>query len=113
MGAMRAIFDAGLTVPDDIAIIGVDKIEEGRYSRPSLTTVSLDTPLIAHHAVARIAARIAEPEAPAVEVVAPHAAVPRRARAGPLRSPPTPLDLSGLGVVAHEVGDGAGGVREG
>lgn len=81
MGAMRAVFDAGLRVPEDIAIIGVDDIEEGRYSRPSLSTVSLDTPFIAHHAVARIAARIAEPDAPAVEVVAPHAVIPRESTA--------------------------------
>ena len=72
MGAMRAIFDAGLTVPGDIAIIGIDDIEEGRYSRPTLSTVSLDTPFIAHHAVARIVARIDDPATPAEEVVAPH-----------------------------------------
>ncbi len=44
MGAMRAVFDAGLRVPEDVAIIGIDDFEEGRYSRPTLSTVSLDTP---------------------------------------------------------------------
>jgi DNA-binding LacI/PurR family transcriptional regulator len=73
MGAMRAVFDAGLRVPEDVAVIGIDDIEEGRYSRPTLSTVSLDTPFIAREAVARIAARISDPEAPAVEVTAPHA----------------------------------------
>ncbi|GMA90927.1 substrate-binding domain-containing protein [Homoserinibacter gongjuensis] len=34
MGALRAVFDAGLRVPEDVAIIGIDDIEEGRYSRP-------------------------------------------------------------------------------
>lgn len=81
MGALRAVFDAGLRVPEDIAIIGIDDIEEGRYSRPSLSTVSLDTPFIARHAVARIAERIADPDAPAVEVVAPHAVIPRESTA--------------------------------
>lgn len=81
MGAMRAVFDAGLRVPEDIAIVGIDDIEEGRYSRPSLSTVSLDTPFIARHAVARIAERIADPEAPAVEVVAPHTVIPRESTA--------------------------------
>lgn len=84
MGAMRAVFDAGLRVPEDVAIIGVDDIEEGRYSRPSLSTVSLDTPFIAHHAVARIAARIAEPDGPAIEVVAPHTVIPRESTDGPV-----------------------------
>lgn len=72
-GAMRAVFDAGLRVPEDVAVIGIDDIEEGRYSRPSLSTVSLDTPFIAREAVGRIAVRIADPAAPAVQVTAPHA----------------------------------------
>lgn len=77
MGAMRAVFDAGLRIPQDVAIIGVDDIEEGRYSRPTLSTVSLDTPFIARQAVARIDARIGQPDAPAVEVTAPHVVLER------------------------------------
>ena len=77
MGAMRAVFDAGLRVPEDVAIIGIDDIEEGRYARPSLSTVSLDTPFIARHAVSRILSRIDNPESPAEQVVAPHIVVPR------------------------------------
>jgi DNA-binding LacI/PurR family transcriptional regulator len=73
MGAMRAVFDAGLTVPDDVAIIGIDDIEEGRYSRPSLSTVSLDTTFIAEQAIARVAARIETPALRPEQVVAPHA----------------------------------------
>jgi DNA-binding LacI/PurR family transcriptional regulator len=82
MGALRAVFDAGLRVPEDVAIIGIDDIEEGRYSRPSLSTVSLDTPFIAHHAVARIIARIDDPDVPAEEVVAPHVVLPRESTLG-------------------------------
>ena len=77
MGAMRAVFDAGLSVPEDIAIIGIDDIEEARYSRPSLSTVSLDTPFIAREAVARITARIDDPDAVPEEIVAPHAVLIR------------------------------------
>ena len=84
MGAMRAVFDAGLRVPDDIAIVGVDDIEEGRFSRPSLSTVSLDTPFIAAQAVSRIVERIDDPDREAVEVVAPHRLIVRESsgRAG-------------------------------
>ncbi|HEY8281011.1 MAG TPA: LacI family DNA-binding transcriptional regulator [Leifsonia sp.] len=77
MGAARAVFDAGLRVPEDVAIIGIDDIEEGRYARPSLSTVSLDTPFIAAQAIARIAARIDDPGLPAQEIVAPHQLLPR------------------------------------
>ena len=39
LGAMRAIHEAGLRVPEDIAVIGFDGIEAGRFSVPSLATV--------------------------------------------------------------------------
>lgn len=72
MGAMRAIFDAGIRVPDDIAVVGIDDIEEGRFSRPTLSTVSLDTEFIAREAIRRITARIDDPAAAAQQVLAPH-----------------------------------------
>ncbi len=83
MGAMRAVFDAGRIVPDDVAVIGVDDIEEGKYTHPSLSTVSLDTPFIARQAVGRIAERIDDPDTPAVEVTAPHTLVVRESTAVP------------------------------
>ncbi|MCX7521401.1 LacI family DNA-binding transcriptional regulator [Microbacterium sp. STN6] len=82
MGAVRAIFDAGLRVPEDVAVIGIDDIEEGRYARPSLSTVSLDTPYIAEQAVARIAARIEDPDLPTKEIVAPHSLIARESTSG-------------------------------
>lgn len=39
IGAMRAIFDHGLKVPDDISVIGFDGIEIAAYYNPPLTTV--------------------------------------------------------------------------
>lgn len=41
IGAMRAIHEKGLSVPDDISVIGFDNSEIGRYYTPSLTTFSL------------------------------------------------------------------------
>ncbi|MEH0934146.1 LacI family DNA-binding transcriptional regulator [Micromonospora psammae] len=95
IGAMRAVFDAGLSVPDDLAVIGVGDLEEGRYSRPALSTVSADTAFIAREAIDRIVARISHPDAAVVQVTAPHAvlarescgvtALPRAGRGGPGR----------------------------
>ncbi len=42
LGAMHALAEAGLRVPQDVAVIGFDDIEEGRYSAPPLTTVAPD-----------------------------------------------------------------------
>lgn len=87
IGAMRAVFDAGLRVPDDVAVIGIDDVEEGRFARPSLSTISLDTPFIARESVRRIIERIDDPSLPATEIVAPHSLVVRESTAGRPSSP--------------------------
>ncbi len=37
-GAMEAIKDAGLRIPDDISIVGIDDVRDSAYSSPPLTT---------------------------------------------------------------------------
>ena len=39
LGAMRALSELGYAVPEDIAVVGFDGIEQGAYSIPSLTTI--------------------------------------------------------------------------
>jgi DNA-binding LacI/PurR family transcriptional regulator len=58
LGAMRGLSEAGVRVPDDMAVLGFDDIEEGRFCVPTLTTVAPDKPAIATEAVARLARRI-------------------------------------------------------
>ncbi|MGH8956625.1 MAG: LacI family DNA-binding transcriptional regulator [Microbacterium sp.] len=41
-GVIAAATDAGVVVPDDLSVIGIDDVAEARYLRPSLTTVTLD-----------------------------------------------------------------------
>ncbi len=41
LGAIYAIQDSGLSVPDDIAVVGYDNREISRIFRPKITTVSL------------------------------------------------------------------------
>ncbi|MER7333857.1 MULTISPECIES: LacI family DNA-binding transcriptional regulator [unclassified Micromonospora] len=77
IGTLCAAFDAGVRVPDDLAVIGVGGSEEGRWARPALSTVSADTGFVARQAVARLVARIAAPDAAPVDVVAPHTLLPR------------------------------------
>src|SRR5690606_3902410 len=40
VGAMAALQDRNVHIPDDVAIIGFGDIERGAYVRPALTTVS-------------------------------------------------------------------------
>jgi LacI family transcriptional regulator len=41
IGAMAAIIDAGLDIPEDVSVIGCDNITAASYVRPSLTTIAL------------------------------------------------------------------------
>jgi DNA-binding LacI/PurR family transcriptional regulator len=66
VGALRALAEAGLRVPDDIAVIGMDDIEEGRFSTPTLSTVAPDKRAIAERSVDLLAQRLAR-HADAVE----------------------------------------------
>jgi len=40
LGAIRAIRDCGMSVPEDISVVGFDGIEIGQYMVPKLTTIS-------------------------------------------------------------------------
>ena len=42
IGAIRAIKEAGLNIPEEISIIGFDDIEECKYLNPQLTTIKMD-----------------------------------------------------------------------
>jgi DNA-binding LacI/PurR family transcriptional regulator len=60
LGALRAIHEAGLRVPHDIALVGFDDVEEAEYAIPSLTTVAPDKTGIAEAAVDALLHRIAD-----------------------------------------------------
>lgn len=76
-GAIRAVADAGLRVPQDVAVIGVGDSEEGRYSRPTLSTVAIDPAYIARHALELLTRRLRAPAGPTSRIVVPHAVLPR------------------------------------
>ena len=58
LGAMRAMHESGVRIPDDIAVIGFDDIDEGRYSFPSLSTVDPGRRQIAELGVSMLLERV-------------------------------------------------------
>lgn len=71
LGAVRALHERGIRVPDDVAVAGFDDIEDGRFAIPTLTTVAPDKEQIARLAVDLLAGRIhGDRGAPAREVYA-------------------------------------------
>lgn len=64
IGALRAIYDAGLRVPEDISLMGYDDIAMAEYLVPRLTTVSKDIAEMGRTAVRLLLARIEDPDRP-------------------------------------------------
>lgn len=82
LGAVRALHDQGVRVPADVAVVGFDDIEEGRFSVPSLTTIAPDKAAIAREAVARLARRLDSPAWQPEEVRVGHQLILRESSAG-------------------------------
>lgn len=60
LGAIRAIRDRGMQVPEDISVVGFDGIELGNYLTPKLTTIRQDRETIAARSVEILLSNISE-----------------------------------------------------
>ncbi|GMA31877.1 hypothetical protein GCM10025875_18690 [Litorihabitans aurantiacus] len=58
LGVMHAFRRNGVRVPDDVAVVGWDNTEAGRYAAPTLSTVAPDLDALAVLAVDRLIARV-------------------------------------------------------
>ncbi len=63
IGTMRAVREAGLRVPDDVALAGFDDFEWADCFEPRLTVMAQPCAAIGRHAAALLARRIADPDA--------------------------------------------------
>ncbi len=78
LGALRTLHRRGIRVPDDIAVVGFDDVEDGAYSTPSLTSISPDKAFIASAALDRVAAKLdGEDSGQGILTIAPHRLVVR------------------------------------
>lgn len=62
IGAMNAVFGSGLSVPDDVSIIGFDDIDLAKYTFPSLTTIKRPVELISIKGTKKLLSLIKNPE---------------------------------------------------
>ncbi len=67
IGAIRALGDLNLRVPEDVSVMGYDGVFLARYSVPRLTTVCQDTDLMARRGVELLLAQIREEGEPVHE----------------------------------------------
>lgn len=69
LGAMRAVFDMGLSIPGDLSLVGFDGVNLSQFSIPRLTTIRQDTRLIATRSVETLLASFAGETKPVREMV--------------------------------------------
>jgi DNA-binding LacI/PurR family transcriptional regulator len=77
LGAMKAFADLGVRIPEDIAVVGWDDIEEAAFSSPGLTSIAPNKEEIARTAVDGILARLAGHTDGVGDVTASHTLVTR------------------------------------
>lgn len=58
LGAMRALYEGGYRIPEDVAVMGFDDIEEASFAMPSLSTVVPDKQRMGELAVSFLLERI-------------------------------------------------------
>src|SRR5579863_2922869 len=81
IGAISAISEAGLRVPEDISVVGFDDIQAAAYSSPSLTTVRQPLRKMGEIAARTLLGRIENPEKSIAEILTEPELVVRRSTA--------------------------------
>lgn len=64
LGAMRALHEFGLRVPEDISVVGFDDIPEAAYFEPPLTTIRQNFDVLGEQCVEYLVALINQPDTP-------------------------------------------------
>ncbi|HML23458.1 MAG TPA: LacI family DNA-binding transcriptional regulator [Aggregatilinea sp.] len=64
LGAMRALHERGIRIPDDVSLVGFDDIPEAAYFEPPLTTVRQDFGGLGEQSVEYLVSMIDDPDTP-------------------------------------------------
>ncbi|HZO29672.1 MAG TPA: LacI family DNA-binding transcriptional regulator [Chloroflexota bacterium] len=88
VGVLRGLYELGLRVPDDVAVVGTDGIELGEYLNPSLTTVDHPRAELGRLAVETVRDFLDGSRPVATERVLPTGLIVRES-CGARRAPPT------------------------
>ncbi len=89
LGAMKAIWEAGLRVPHDVAVVGAGDVAHGDLLRVPLTTVAWSKEELGRRAAALLLDQIGPlPHGPFQRVVIPPSLVVRESSGGPVTSRP-------------------------
>jgi LacI family transcriptional regulator len=95
MGAMKAILEAGLRIPQDVAIVGAGNVRYASELRVPLSSVDQESQLLGERAAGLALNLVQAKTAPAVEeiVCQPRLVVRESSLRGSWAEPPTPAEL--------------------
>ena len=82
LGALKACHQAGLSVPEDMALIGFDDLPEAAFAHPSLTTLRQDLPGWAEQAMAIVKRRLSGEKGPPIQIAIPPSLIVRESTGG-------------------------------
>ena len=68
LGALDALTEANIRVPEQVRLIGFDGIPLGAEIRPRLSTVTIDLRQIGRQAVQTLFRRLEDPSSPAIRL---------------------------------------------
>lgn len=86
IGLIRALTEAGRSVPGDVSVIGVDDIPTAAYTNPPLTTIAQEFDLVATRGLRQLVAQIEKSaDAPSVDHEQPPPRLIVRESTAPLR----------------------------
>ncbi|MFB1082094.1 LacI family DNA-binding transcriptional regulator [Jeotgalibacillus sp. JSM ZJ347] len=84
IGAMRALHEKGVRVPEQVSVVGFNDIEMSRYLQPSLTTIQVHTEYMGEAAVDLLLDQLSSKRKIAKKVVLPTTLLVRES-SGPLK----------------------------
>lgn len=86
IGAMRALHEKGLVIPDDVSLVGFDDIQAAAYLIPPLTTVRVHTEFMGKTALGMLLERVKEQRHIPKKIIVPTELVVRKSTAGKRRT---------------------------
>ena len=90
LGALRALLEAGVRVPEEVQLVGFDNTRVGAMASPSLTSVEPAHDEIAEAIAALLVERMNSPESRPPRVVMPRASIVERESTRPASTRPAP-----------------------
>jgi LacI family transcriptional regulator len=96
LGALRALKELGLRVPEDVAVVAFDDLPEAMVTFPFLTVSAQPAFEIGRQGVDLLLDRLAEPDRPVQETVLPTELVIRQSSGGPVTPGGGPFTPGGL-----------------